>query len=356
MLKRGWAPLTGILAGRDKYVDLPQNELYDLEDDPRELKNLVTSAPERVRTMTAQLREMHPALPGEQVRESAAVRETLESLGYVSGSAPRKPHYTEADDPKSLIEVDRLMMDGIQLHRDGHTQQAIDAYRRVIARRPDMGLAYRRLAYLLWEQGRLADAVATLRQALSANGPDLDIEARLGTYLAEMGSLKEAIPMLEQATRADPQNTDALNGLGIAYAGAGREADALRTFQRILAQNPGDAYALENIGTAHLQRGDLAAARVAFTKALANDPRSSRAHAGLGVIALKSGDKETAFAEWKNAVASDPRNFDALFNLASELLDAGRTDEARPYIQQFISTAPHELYGSDIERLSRAVR
>jgi arylsulfatase A-like enzyme/Tfp pilus assembly protein PilF len=356
MLKRGWAPLTGILAGREKYVDLPRNELYDLEDDPRELKNLVTSAPERVRTMTAQLREMHPALTGEQVRESAAVRETLESLGYVSGSAPRKPHYTEADDPKSLIEVDRLMMDGIQLHRDGHTQEAIDAYRRVIARRPDMALAYRRLAYLLWEQGRLADAIETLRHALSVNGPDLDIEARLGTYLAETGNLKEAIPMLEQATRADPQNTDALNGLGIAYAGAGREADALRTFQRLLAQNPGDAYALENIGTVHLQRGDVAVAREAFTKALASDPRSSRAHAGLGVIALKSGDRERAFAEWKEAVRTDPRNFEALFNLASELLDAGRTDEARPYVRQFMTTAPHELYGADIERLSRAVR
>jgi arylsulfatase A-like enzyme/Tfp pilus assembly protein PilF len=356
MLKRGWAPLTGILADREKYIDLPEDELYDLDSDRGEQKNLVTRAPERARTLTAQLREMHPALPGQQVRESASVRETLESLGYVSGSAPRKARYTEADDPKNLIDVDRLMMDGIELHRGGHTQEAIDAYRRVIARRPDMGLAYRRLAYLLWEQGRLGDAIATLRHALSVNGPDLDIEARLGTYLAEMGNLKDAIPMLEQASRADPENTDTLNGLGIAYARAGREPDALRTFQQILAQSPGDAYALENIGTVQLQRGDLTAAREAFTTALASDPRSSRAHAGLGVIALRSGDRERAFAEWKEAVRTDPRNFDALFNLASELLDAGRTDEARPYIQQFINTAPHELYGPDIERLSRALR
>ena len=356
MLKRGWAPLMGVVAGRDKYVDLPVDELYDLRRDPKEATNLAASNADRVRTLTALLEGLKPALPGEQVRQSSEVRESLESLGYVSGSAPRKTQYTEADDPKNLIDVDRLMMQGIELHREGQTEQAIADYRQVIARRPDMGLAYRRLAYLLWEQGHVAEAIATLRGALAANGPDVDIEARLGTYLAETGNLKDAIPMLERAVQADPQNGDGLNGLGIAYARAGREADALKTFNRILAQNPRDAYALENVGTAHLQRGDLAAAREAFTKALESDPRSSRAHAGLGVIALQSGDRDRALAEWKLAIQSDPRNFDALYNLASELLSAGRVDEARPYVQRFVSTAPRAMYGPDIEKLRSAIR
>jgi len=356
MLKRGWAPLTGILAGRDKYIDLPRDELYDLQADPHEGKNLVTSARERARTLIAQLREMHAALPGEQVRESADVRETLESLGYVSGSAARKTRYTEADDPKSLIDVDRLMMDGIEWHRQGRTDQAIDAYRQVIARRPDMGLAYRRLAYLQWDEGHVDQAIATLRNATKVIGQDVDIDVRLGTYLAETGHLAEAVPMLERAAAADPDNTDALNGLGIAYGRSGRPTDAVRVFQRILARSPHDAFALENIGTTYLQQGNLQAAKDAFERTLANDPRSSRAHAGLGVIALQSGDKEKAFTEWKNAVATDPHNFDALYNLASELLRAGRVAEARPYVQQFVATAPPAVYGRDIDQFRRAMQ
>jgi len=305
MLKRGWAPLTGVVAGGDKYIDLPEDELYDLRADPHEQKNLVSSERDRARVMAAELQALHPALPGQQVRESVQASEALESLGYVSGSAPRKARYTVGDDPKNLIEIDRLMMDGIELHREGQTDQAIAAYRQVIAKRPDMGLAYRRLAYLLWEQGRIADAIATLRHALDVNGPDADIDARLGTYLAETGSVAEAIPLLERAVRADPQNTDALNGLGIAYARAGREADALKTFDRILAESPRDAYALENIGTVRLQHGDIPGARDAFTRALASDPRSSRAHAGLGVLALKSGDRDRAFAEASRAWLPD---------------------------------------------------
>jgi arylsulfatase A-like enzyme/Flp pilus assembly protein TadD len=356
MLKRGWAPLMGVVDGRGKYINLPIDELYDLARDPHESHNLAPSDGERVRTLNALLTGMKPELPGQETRESPEVRATLESLGYISTGAPRKARYTDADDPKNLIDVDRLMMDGIELHRQGRTDQAIDAYRQVISRRPDMGLAYRRLAYLQWEQGHVNEAIATLRGATKAIGANVDIDVRLGTYLAETGDLSEAIPLLERAAAADPQNTDALNGLGIAYGRAGRADDAIKAFQRVLAQSPRDAYALENIGTTYLQKDNLAAANDAFTKALASDPRSSRAHAGLGVIAFQSGDHERAFIEWKEAVATDPHNFDALFNLASELLRAGRVDEARPYVQQFVATAPPALYGPDIQKLSKALR
>ena len=43
-LNRGWAPLTGVLRGGLKYIDLPIRELYDLSTDPAETSNL---APER---------------------------------------------------------------------------------------------------------------------------------------------------------------------------------------------------------------------------------------------------------------------------------------------------------------------
>jgi arylsulfatase A-like enzyme/Tfp pilus assembly protein PilF len=350
MLKRGWAPLSGVLAGREKYIDLPIEELYDLAADPKEAQNLVAKQPERTRALVAELRRFSAALPGEARAEDAGVRQRLQALGYVSGSAPRKAAYSADDDPKNLIDVDRLMMDGIELHLRGRTADAIDAYRKVIARRPDMDLAYRRLAYIQWQAGALADAIGTLRAGLDRIGPDIDIEIRLGTYLAETGRTAEAIPMLERVTEADPENSEALNALGIAYARAGQGARALRTFQRALAANPRDVYAHENVGTVHLQQKDLESARAAFVRAIDNDPRSSRGHAGLGVVARQQGRVDEAIAQWRKAVELDPTNFDALFNVASELAATGRVAEARPYMTQFIQTAPRAFYGPDIDR------
>ena len=351
MLKRGWAPLRGVLVGRSKYIDLPVEELYDLEADAREERNLAPAMRDRVRVMMARLDAFGASMPGDETPETGEVRARLQALGYLSGSAPRKPRYTEEDDPKRLIDVDRLMIDGIELHRAGRAREAADAYRRVIVRRPDMGLAYRRLAFIQWESGATADAIATLRGALAKNGPDPDIEIRLGTYLAETGAVAEAIPMLERPLTADPQNTDALNALGIAYARAGRHGDALRCFERILAILPDDPFALENVGTVQLQRGDLVAAGEAFARAAANDPRSSRARAGLGVVAMKAGRRAEAIDHWRRAVELDASNFDALYNLSTELVNAGRPAEARPYLERFARTAPRAFYGPDIDRI-----
>jgi tetratricopeptide (TPR) repeat protein len=356
MLKRGWAPLRGVIAGssgREKYIDLPLEELYDLATDAREEHNLAASAADRARALAARLGALGATLPGEQTPENAEVRARLQSLGYVSGSAPRKARYTEEDDPKRLIDVDRLMIDGIELHRVGRSAEAMDAYRRVIERRPDMGLAYRRLAYIQWETGAARDAIATLRHALEKNGPDVEIEIRLGTYLAEIGATGEAIPLLERAVEALPESADGLNGLGIAYARAGRHADALRAFERILVRDPTDAFALENAGIVHLERGDLAAARSAFARAAENDPRSSRASAGLGVVAFKSGQRDEAIEHWRRAVDLDRTNFDALYNLSTELVNAGRLAEARPYLELFVRSAPPAFYGPDIARIQR---
>ena len=356
MLKRGWAPLRGVITGREKLIDLPIVELYDLERDPHEERNLAGSPSDRVRTLAARLESFGATMPGGQVEENAEARARLQSLGYLSGSAPRKTEYREEDDPKRLIDVDRLMLEGIELHRAGKTAAALDAYRQVIARRPDMGLAYRRLAYIQWENGATTDAIGTLKEALQKNGPDIEIEIRLGTYLAETGALRVALPVLERVAKADPKNTEALNALGIAYARASRGRDAIKLFERILEINPRDAYALENLGTVHLQTSDFAAARDAFVRAAAQDPRSSRAQAGLGVIALQTGRRDEAIAHWKRAVELDRTNYDALFNLATELVNAGRMQDARPYLEQFVRTAPRSLYGREVQALGAMLR
>lgn len=353
MIARGWAPLSGVITEREKYVDLPLEELYDLASDPKEMQNLVAKDPDRTRAAVAELRKFGAALPGEARAENAEVRERLQSLGYVSGSAPRKAAYTAADDPKNLIDLERLMMDGIELHRRGRTGDAASAYRQVIARRPDMRLAYLRLGYVLWEGGAPAEAIAAIRSGLAAVGPNVELEARLGTYLAETGKAAEAIALLERTTTAAPENSEALNGLGIAYAREGKSELALDAFNDALAVNPRDVYAHENIGTVHLQQNDYPAAKGAFLRALENEPRSSRAHAGLGVVARQQNRVDEAIRSWRTAVEIDPRNFDALFNLASELAGAGRVAEARPYMVQFVQTAPAAFYRSDIERFKQ---
>ncbi len=47
----------------------------------------------------------------------------------------------------------------------------------------------------------------------------------------------------------------------------------------------------------------------------------------------------------------NPREFDALFNLATELINDRQNAAARPYVQQFVATAPPAGYAKDIATL-----
>ena len=352
-LNRGWAPLRGVLAGRDKYIDLPLTELYDLEADPSESDNVAAGRAERARELATLLADLPVSDPlDRRIAETAETAERLRALGYLRGTAPARESYSADDDPKRLVHLDDAVHRGVDLFQRGRTSEAIDIYRGVIAERPELELAYRHLAFLHWSRGEADAAIATLNRARDAGIASPSAAGQLGTYLAESGRADEAVPLLEALVAGERPALDPLNALGIAYARRGDAERARRTFERVLALDPDSAMALENLGTVQVQRGDLAEAAAAFERAVELAPRSSRAHAGLGVVQLRAGDRPAAVASWRRAVELDPANFDALFNLATELVNAGDLAAARPYLERFVRNAPPAFYAEDIRRLS----
>ena len=352
-LNRGWAPLTGVIVGREKLVDLPLPEMYDLSSDPAERTNVVDRAGDRRRVLEAHLRELKAPGPAERHEEDPATLARLRALGYVSGSgAPsHRGPYTEKDDPKQLIEIDQKIHDAIDRFQRGDAAQAIAIYRDVIARRPDMAIAYEQLAFVSWEAGRPGDAIATLKQAVARGVSSATIESKLGMYLSETGHAQEGLPWLERAAARPLTDIDTLNALAIGYARVGLPDRAIATFRRVLEVDASNAMAEQNIGSVELGRGDARAAREAFRRALTADPNWAAAYTGLGVAERRLSNFDAAIVSWKRAVELDPREYDALYNLATELASAGRTAEAREYAQRFVGSAPPARYGDDIRRL-----
>src|SRR5262249_26170459 len=144
--------------------------------------------------------------------------------------------------------------------------------------------------------------------------------------------------------------------LGISYARSGRTADAVATFRRSLEVDPENAMTHENIGAIALDAGRLDEARAEFERALRADARSAQGHAGLAMVAIRQGDRAAAIAEWTRAVSLDPQNFDALYDLGVQLVKAGRLADARPYLEQFVRTAPASLYDKDIREISALLK
>ena len=364
-LVRGWAPLRGVIVERSKYIDLPIPELYDLAADPKELTNTATAARDRVPVMSNMLRGFNVAPPHRPGQESGEAREALRSLGYVTGSAPARDRYTEEDDPKRLVEVDRDLHRASEAFQAGRTDEGIRLLESAIARRPDTADAYITLAYSYWEGGEPRKAIEVLERGLRAGAPDRDLRVRLGVYLAESGAdPTRAIALLQGMPDND---VEALNSLGIAQGAANRHADALATFNRALALDPNNGLALQNLASITLrqalatrdERAALAGMRQAegyARRALEKDATLAGVHTIMGVILSGTGRKGEAIESWKRAVTLDGREFNALYNLWVELAASGRREEAMQYGQQFLVTAPDAFFGREKQQISAWMR
>jgi len=105
----GWSPLRALHEGRFKLIDAPRPELYDLQDDSVEEKNIYDTRRALAEQMTARLAVLakgrgSTSTSGSQPGVDPELQAQLASLGYLSGARkPESSGRTPLPDPKDCI-------------------------------------------------------------------------------------------------------------------------------------------------------------------------------------------------------------------------------------------------------------
>jgi arylsulfatase A-like enzyme/Flp pilus assembly protein TadD len=352
-LTRDWAPLTGLVRGDWKYIDLPVAELYDIRSDSAEMNNLAGREAGQRDAMARALGEIvaragrassaAPAIDGD-----AAAR--LRALGYTGGSAPHRARYSDADDPKRLAPLNERFNTALDEFNQGRGADALRAFEAILGERPDFVTARTSAATVLLAAGRPKDAIALLRQAPAEQADWPELLAKSGAALLEAGDFTNAAAALERARRAGSQNPDVLNDLAVVYARLGRDADARAIFNELLRRDPRAASTWYNLGLLELERRQPEAAAGAFRHAVDADASYGDAWQALGA-ALVERDRDAAIEAWRHAEQLRPRDYDLLFNLGMILADSPRPADAVPFLERFVREAPRDRYARDIPRV-----
>jgi arylsulfatase A-like enzyme/Flp pilus assembly protein TadD len=352
-LNRGWAPLTGIIHGGMKFIDLPISELYDLPHDSHEMTNLINDRRRDAGDAKALLQRIHEQQTVARGSISPEEVARFRSLGYVAGSAPSKSNYTAADDPKSLLGLDNKMHEAIDSFERHNPSRGLQLAREVVAERPTMIAGREILAFMLRQNDLVAEAMEELKTIIRDPAASVDDRVQLALLYCETKQPAAAIELL--APLSSTKNPDVLNALGVALSDVGRGPQAREQFEKVLANDPNDAPALQNLGILALRGGDVSSAVSYLTRSLALNPNLPLALNTLGVAYAQTNDLSRAVDAWNRAVQVDPRQYDALYNIGLVESRAGHREEARRAFTRFVETAPKSSYEADIAAARQAL-
>jgi arylsulfatase A-like enzyme/predicted Zn-dependent protease len=357
----GWSPLYSFRAGRFKVIDAPTPELYDVEADPGERRNLAATESKRTADLLSVLRRelarsaQSAVAPASRAEDSGA-RERLAALGYVGSSGPVKPS-EPVGGPAAMdrIAVWGRIEEALALAHRGDHGGAERVFGEVLREDPENPLALKFLGARALEVGDLARAV-TLNERVVAGG--LHVPDALSNLMLAYAQLNRPADALRAATRAleiEPDHVAARFNRAVVLANAGQNAEAMQDLGRVLELDPehAGARALRTRLTATpstpdpraraqalAASGDLAGAMRVLDEAIATQPRSSSLHDARGILRSRVGDLPGARAAFERALALDPDSIEIRERLGAVMHRAGDRRAARAQFERVLARAP----------------
>jgi arylsulfatase A-like enzyme/Tfp pilus assembly protein PilF len=267
-LRWGWAPLRALRTENTKLIEAPRPELYDLQADPKELKNLYAPAAAKTQNMQDEMAKWKSKLPPQS--NSAKPGETL-------------------PDPKDKIQVQNLLHNAMLAGDDNRSSDARQFLEKALQLDPSSPTALRQLGELELAAGDFAKAAVHLKRACELRPEDSTAAFELGEAMEKSGDWPGTRDALESSLKLSPSQMPARLMLGHVYLQLKDAKNAADQFEAALLVDSNNSDGRLGLAEAQIQQSDFAGALPdleAFTK---TDPRNAaalrllaRAYRGLG--------------------------------------------------------------------------
>jgi TolB-like protein/Tfp pilus assembly protein PilF len=174
----------------------------------------------------------------------------------------------EPDNPRALIGIGSYHVNmAIQLFTPdaaSHLSKAEGILKDVIARRPNMAMAYQIMGALSYARGNSVAAASWFERAIEINPSQAPSYAHLGRALVANGSAQQGLEHILYAMRLSPRDPNMAYWLG--YAGFAelerkRYPNAIQYLEKAMALNPDQPRSLLTLVAAHALAGNTIAAQ-----------------------------------------------------------------------------------------------
>jgi arylsulfatase A-like enzyme/Tfp pilus assembly protein PilF len=350
----GWSPIYAARSGSLKVIDAPAPQLYDLERDPSETRNLASADPASAARLRDRLqREMEAAARSAATPAASAVdpesTRKLASLGYASGSGTVAAGVVGVGgpDPHARLDVWEDDERGLEFSNRGEHAAAATVFESVLRRDPANALALKFLGAAALEQGDLRRAIEYNERVAASGLHQADVLSNLAIAYLRGGRVDAALATARKAVSAGAQHRAArsnlvlvLETIGSTRARAGDDAGAAAAFREAAGVDPSNLDVAERLAAVLHRSGRLDEARAIFQSVLARDAQRLTALLSLAVLDLEAGRLEIAIAALERIPAQSPGAYRAAYYLGEAYRRRGDLARAREAYARCVSTAP----------------
>lgn len=158
-----------------------------------------------------------------------------------------------------------------------------------------------------------------------------------GLALYQNGKIPQAVAALKQATAYAPDNIDAYNYLAKAYLKQGKSAEAVNNYKISLSIDRSQSGIWVELGNVFYSEKKFAEAEKAFKTAAQYDPTDTLAPYTLGQLYLQTDRYTEAEAMFNKVIKMTPKDGNVYFALGATYNKMGRFDEAVPILEKAVS-------------------
>lgn len=220
----------------------------------------------------------------------------------------------------------------------------VSVMRRLIERNPkDAGLKIR-LANVLEESGKLAEAGLVYEAALKDTGKEesAPLYKTLGYLYTRTGQPQKAISSYLKALELDQSDVNLYYNLADLYEKSGQQSKADVYLAKALNLKAEDIDGRLGLSERLIKTGKLKQAEAYLNDVLKKNPDSREALILLLTIAEKRRDKGALLSLYKKIHALDPKNDTVIYNLGALEYEAGRLKESVPYFKKYLAIHPKD--------------
>jgi len=342
----GWSELKTIQEKRFKLIIAPQLELYDLIDDPGEMKNLVSTNHAETRRLmrkAEQFIEMASkgALEIDYRNLDEEARQKLAALGYIgsfvdsSSLAGRK-----LGDPKEKIEIFNKLSRAKEMGLEGDVEKAVRMIDEIIKDDPDVIDAYFTRGNLYFKEHRFKEALESFFKVLDKKPGDAFTIINISNSYIAMGDFDEAEKLISSVIDSIPPDSQIYFILGNIKNAKKEYEEAIKYYEECIRLNQSSASAYSELGGVYVTQGNFDRAEEYLEKALTLNPSLRNLHFYWAQIHEERGDLHKAAEEYRVEMENNPSNFRAAFNISRIYRITGDVENEKECLEKTIEINP----------------